>query len=502
MKKIFPVLLVLVLLVIAFLVGRMHTASVPVAAANKPTILYYVDPMHPSYKSDKPGIAPDCGMPLEPVYSDGGAASGTVASGPARPGVVNINLQQQQLIGLQVATVVKTSGQDHLQVPGRVVADDTRTYRLAASLGGVISATFDHSVGSRVKKDEVLAVFDSPDLVAAEQTFLQGMRRAPENKYQFASTKDWKDQYLKLAAERLRSLGMSEAQFEQLVATQQPVQTLQIVSPVDGIILSRSLSSGQQVERGTEFYRIADLNHIWILASLNANDAEALHPGTEATVSLPNQGKRWKARVSNALPQFDPTTRSMQVRLEAENPGLTLRPDMFVNVELGVHYPDGLTVPQEALLDSGLTKRVYVDLGGGAFEPRQVETGRRSGDRVEIKSGLAAGEKVVVSGTFLLDSESRLKAPKTMQPQKVESVSSPAHSMSSSKMLKDPVCGMDVDPAKSIAAGNFESVRGKTYYFCSPTCRDKFHKDPKSYAVAGTNDTTSGSMQIGPGGGQ
>ena len=137
----------------------------------------------------------------------------------------------------------------------------------------------------------------------------------------------------------------------------------------------------------------------------------ACGPGKEVKISLPDQGKNWTAHVSNAVPQFDPVTRSLQLRLEMDNPGLVLRPDMFVNVDLEVHVPDALTVPTEALLDSGITKIVYVDHGDGAFEPRQIQTGRRSGNRVEIVSGLAPGEKIVVSGTFLLDSESRLRFP-------------------------------------------------------------------------------------------
>ncbi len=175
--------------------------------------------------------------------------------------------------------------------------------------------------------------------------------------------------------------------------------------------MSRNITPGQQVEKGGEFYRIADLSRVWILASFHEDEVKGLRPGTEVKITVPNQEKKWRASVSSVLPQFDPVTRSLQVRLELENPGLQLRPDMFVDVELETHFPDALTVPVDALLDSGLTKRVYVDRGNGAFEPRQVETGRRSGDRVEILSGLETGERVVVSGTFLLDSESRLRSP-------------------------------------------------------------------------------------------
>ena len=480
MKKVLSVFSLLGLLGLAYLAGRHHTPAGSTARAHQ--ILYYVDPMHPAYKSDKPGTAPDCGMQLEPVYADALGASGS----SGRPsGVVNISLAQQQLIGIRTVEASRTADLNRLTAAGRVVADETRTYRLTAGTDGLVLATFDHAAGSFVKKEEVLATFSAPEFLTAEQTVLQNWWRAPENRNEYNHPTEWKDQASMLAASRLRTLGVSEKQLKELFTTKQVADSIQILSPVDGVILSRNITPGQQVEKGGEFYRIADLSRVWIVASFHEGEGKGLPAGTQVKITTPTQERSWRARVSGGLPQFDSVTRTLQVRLEVENPGLLLRPDMFVQAELETHFPEALTVPADALLDSGLAKRVYVDRGNGAFEPRQVETRKRSGDRVEIVSGLAPGERVVVSGTFLLDSESRLKSPQQSLPSNQEHMPHGVRPPNAGKLVKDPTCGMEVDPAESVAAGNTESFQGTTYYFCSRDCRDKFHKAPQDLVGAG-----------------
>jgi membrane fusion protein, copper/silver efflux system len=150
---------------------------------------------------------------------------------------------------------------------------------------------------------------------------------------------------------------------------------------------------------------------VWILADLFGSEAQYFHPGAFARITLPEQKKSFSARVSRVLPQIDPSTRTLKLRLEADNKAFALRPDMFVDVDLQFPVPSGLSVPADAVLDSGLSKRVFVARGNGFFEPREVETGERFGDRVQIVRGLVVGERVVTSGTFLVDSESRLKPP-------------------------------------------------------------------------------------------
>jgi YHS domain-containing protein len=156
----------------------------------------------------------------------------------------------------------------------------------------------------------------------------------------------------------------------------------------------------------------------------------------------------------------------MKLRLEAENPGYLMRPDMFVDVELPINLPPAITVPSDAVLDSGLKKTVFVDQGNGLFEPRQVETGWRLGNRVEIIKGLVAGERIVTSGTFLIDSESRMEM---------------AAAGMVGTLVKDPVCGVDVSVNKAEKAGRKSKYKDVTYYFSSDDCKQKFDKNPVQY---------------------
>jgi Cu(I)/Ag(I) efflux system membrane fusion protein len=191
--------------------------------------------------------------------------------------------------------------------------------------------------------------------------------------------------------------------------TREMPEAIQIVAPADGLVLARNIWPGQRFERGAEWYRIADLRHAWILADVFEQEAPHLRPGTQATVSLPGQSTGIGARVASVLPQFDGTTRTLKVRLEADNPHYGLRPDMFVDVDLKITVPSSITVPADAVLDSGVATTVFVERGNGQFEQRPVETGWRLGDRIEIVKGLEHGERVVAAGTFLLDSESRMR---------------------------------------------------------------------------------------------
>jgi YHS domain-containing protein len=186
----------------------------------------------------------------------------------------------------------------------------------------------------------------------------------------------------------------------------------------------------------------------------------------QVRVSSPYLEKAYSAQVANVFPRFDPISRALQVRLEADNPCLLLRPDMFVDVELPVILPAAITVPVDALIETGLKKTVYVDLGDGYFEPRPVETGWRFGKQVEITGGLMPGEKVVVSGNFLIDSESRLRN---------------ATAGIRGEQKKDLVCGMLLDEKKAREIGKISDHEGQTYFFCSDECRKHFESNPKKY---------------------
>jgi membrane fusion protein, copper/silver efflux system len=487
-KTIYAVALVLVM-VASYFVGR-HEISGVVAAGGPHRVLYYVDPMHPAYKSDKPGIAPDCGMQLEPVYADGpGTNDSGVAAMP--PGTVKIDSERQQLAGVRVASAEKVSGTRTVRILGKVAADDRLVYRINAGVEGWVRETFDASIGSHVTKDEKLATYYSPDFVTQINSYLVATDRLTVNVKESGRG-------VEAAAARLRNLGMSDMQIKELGETRQLPESIYAVAPADGFIIARNISSGLRFERGAEFYRVADISRVWIMADVFENEARYYHPGMVATVTAPQLGKTLRARVSEVLPQFDPVTRTMKVRLEAQNPGFTLRPDMFVDIELPVNVPAGVSVPVDALIDSGRAKRIFVDRGNGFFEPREVEAGARFDDRVVIVKGLNEGERVVVAGTFLVDSESRLKTvaagmhesrqDDSMPPPKKEGSS---HGMAEMKQAKmsvgetvDHKCGMKIDRAKSVAEGNTLEYQGTTYYFCSRACKDGFAKRPEQYLSA------------------
>jgi RND family efflux transporter MFP subunit len=471
MRNVSRVALLLVVVAICFLAGcnKDHAA----AASRK--ILYYVDPMHPAYKSDKPGIAPDCGMQLEPVYADGGPA-GQAENGGGNDvlasGAIHVSPEKQQQIGVELAQAEKTSGNRTVRTLAKVALDETRVFRLTAGSAGLVRTVGPFVNGSIVRKDEILGTFYNREFITAQQAYLFALNTMDRVKTNNESAEQMKSTMaqVQVAEENLEVLGMGEPQIEELGRTRQLVRNIDIVSPVAGIVVARNTYIGVRFDRGVELFRIADISHIWILADVFKSDAQYFIPGTTVKLMLPDSSVSLRATVSNELPQFDPTTRTMKVRLEADNPGLRLRPDMFVDVELPVKLPPGLSVPVDAVLDTGLHKRVFVDRGNGVFEPREVETGWRSGGRIEILRGLTPGARVVASATFLMDSESRLKA---------------ASTGSDASTVKDPVCGMTADESKAKAEGNTSSYRGTTYSFCSKSCKDKFEKEPEKYLAPG-----------------
>ncbi|PKN08986.1 MAG: hypothetical protein CVU72_02685, partial [Deltaproteobacteria bacterium HGW-Deltaproteobacteria-7] len=259
-------------------------------------------------------------------------------------------------------------------------------------------------------------------------------------------------------------------------------EEIEIRSPASGFVVLRNVTADLRFDKGAELYRIADISRVWVLADVFENEASFFQPGQRVKLELPYQKKTMYATMSNVLPQFDPATRTLKMRLEVNNPGYALRPDMFVNVELVMNGPQAIIVPVDAVLDSGLKKTVFIDRGNGIFEPRQVETGRSLGERVEIVQGLMPGEKIVVSGNFLLDSESRMQQ---------------AASGTVVKTFRDPVCGMNTDEDRARAAGHFHEYQGGKYYFCSTECRDEFIKSPKRYTGTAMHQ---GSMPPAPAG--
>jgi len=491
MKRVGFVATLLLAVGVAFVAGSRFGHG-PTKGGGPPVrkILYYVDPMHPSYKSDKPGIAPDCGMQLEPVYEDGGPSGAGGAPLPA--GTVTVTPEQQQVLGVRVAAVEKAAVTQTVRVLGKVVADERRTYVITAPVDGWVQNTAGNSTGSLVRKDEILAHFYSPDLGALVRSlmFSLGSREralAPGEK--FPSKTDLSlDTVAGLRNQRdaqqldiLRNLGLGERQIEDLVEKRQWTGNVEIASPDDGFIIYRNVSEGVRLAKGAEMFRIANLEKVWIVADVYGDEVTHFRPGMTIRGTAAELGRVFTARVTDILPQFDAATRTMKVRLEASNPGYLLRPDMFVDLEVPVRYAPALNVPADAVMDGGTRKTVFVEREKGVFEPREVETGWQSADRVQIVHGLSAGERIVVSGNFLVDSESRMKK-------------AAAGIYGASRI--DPVCGMEVDEARAKAAGRTFDYKGKTYFLCSDDCLDKLRKEPSRYLRAPAEKSAVGTASM------
>ena len=464
------------LALLAFAAGR-YTAKPNDNHTDAKRVLYYVDPMHPSYRSDKPGIAPDCGMALEPVYEGEDRA----AKLQLRPGAVSISPEKQSLIGVRVLKVERNSGSRMIRTTGRVDADSGKIFRVMAGAEGWVQSVKNNPAGAFVKKDELLAFLYSREFRNAEQAYLGSLASLERLK----GTHDQEDPArssdasLRINEEQLRSLGMGEPQIKELAKTRQITRDITLTSPIDGIVLSRDVSPGQRFEKGTEFYRIADLRNVWITADLFGGDTQFFAPGARVKATIRERGKTIFATVGDTAPLFDPASRTLKLRLEAENPGFVLRPDMFVDLEFSAKAPAGLAIPQDAVIDSGLQKIVYVETSDGVFEPRPVILGTAYGNLVTVTSGLAAGEKVVTSGNFLIDSESKMRSSALISPAiKDVQLSSGQHAVA----LRDPVCGMELDPNRASSAGYSEKYQGEVFQFCSDKCQKKFQQDPAKYA--------------------
>ena len=436
----------------------------PAATQGRP-ILYYVDPMHPAYKSDKPGVAPDCGMQLEPVYADEGAAPTAttgqrilyyrdpqnpdytadkpglnpetgntlepVYAASARsnvpPGAIRISPERQQIIGVRFATVEADGSTRSIRTVGKVSADETRVGHVHTRIDGWIEKVFVDFTGQIVKKGQPMLTIYSPEMLASEEELLLAAR-----------ARDVMPSLFDAARRRLQLWDLSEDQIQQVIRTGQPIRSITVLAPMDGFVTERKAFPNQKVTPDTDLYTLTDLTHMWIVADVFESDITAIKVGDLAYVMFQNaSAPSMGARVSYIQPQVDPTTRTLKVRLDANNPGLRMKPEMFVNVTFAAAATTKMTVPAEAVLDTGDRQTVFVDLGNGYLEPRQVVVGDRFEDRVAITSGLKLGERVVSSGTFLIDSESQLKAA-------ASGMGAPQHQHGGAPATKTPEAGPNI----------------------------------------------------------
>ena len=381
------------------------SASLRVSAGDR-KVLYWVDPMHPNYKSDKPGKAPDCGMDLVPVYADGAPSKANLPEG-----AFQITPEKQQLIGVTYGVALLQPVSRTMRTVGRLAYDETKIHHVHTKFEGWIEDVFVDFTGKLVQKGQPLLTVYSPDLLQTQQEYLLALRgRGELASSPFKEASAGAQSLFESAKRRLELWDVSEAEIKELERTGKPTKALTIYAPAAGFVLTRNAFTKQRVMPDTDLYSIADLSSVWVLADIYEYEAADVSVGQTATVTLPYlPGRTFRGQVTYIYPQVDSTTRTLKARIEVANPKFELKPDMYANVELSISYGRQVVVPQEAVMDSGSEQTVFVALDDGYFAPRKVQLGAKVDNKYIVLAGLKPGERIVTSGNFLIDSESKLK---------------------------------------------------------------------------------------------
>lgn len=364
------------------------------AAKKERKILYWVAPMDPNYRRDKPGKSP-MGMDLEPVYADDDEADAGDEDGP----VVKISPAVENNLGVRTALVERGKLWRRIDTVGYIALDESKVSHIHLRVDGWIERLVVDTEGDRVKKGQRLFDLYSPRLVNAMEEYVQALRTS-------------NSRLITASAEKLVSLGISQRQITALKKTRKVPQTISIYAPQDGIVSMLMAREGMYVQPMNEVMTLADLSTVWVLAEVFESQSEWVKLEQPADVTLSYiPGRTWEGKVDYVYPSLDAKNRTLKVRLRFKNPGETLKPNMYANVTIyGGAKENVLSVPSEALIRSGGTERLIIAKGNGRFAQRVVVSGMESGDYIEILSGVNEGEKVVTSAQFLIDSEASMKA--------------------------------------------------------------------------------------------
>jgi membrane fusion protein, copper/silver efflux system len=369
----------------------------------------YTCPMHPFIIKDKPGACPICGMTLVPVKKGGGEQ----AKGTEMKGAEQVTLSSDQMVTANVETVAaeRMPLDREINAVGIVQYDQARQARVTSWVAGRIDRLYVDKVGDYVSTKRPVAEIYSPDLVATEQEYLLALKSREQLKDSpITAISQGGEGLVASARERLKLWGVKDHQIAALEKTGRPEIRIPIYTPLSGIVIDKLVLAGQYVKEGDPLFNIADLSSVWTELEVYENDFPLIRMRQRVDiVSQSYPGKTFRGRVSYIYPFLDPKTRTVKVRVEIPNPGLRLKPDMFVNATVKVPLGNVMAVPVTAVLDTGSRQVVWVEVKDGVFEPRDVRVGARVGDYDQILSGLQGGEKVAVSGGYLIDSESQLK---------------------------------------------------------------------------------------------
>lgn len=356
-----------------------------------------------------------------PVVARGPEASSPSASGvnPAgdesdEPALAPIQLspQRMQEIGVTTAVAEIKEVSDELQAPGSVAMDEQRLSYVQTRFPGWIRNVYANATYQYVKKGQKLFTIYSPDLATTEQEYLLAKKnQAAVSEHMHGTPAEEGNWLLQAAAERLRRYDIPDAEIAQLDKTGTASREIAVESPTSGYIIERNALPNAYVQPETKLYTLADLSTVWVYANVPQADVGRLNPGDRSQVSVDAYpGRKFSGRIDQILPEVDTTTRTVRVRLVMSNPGVVLKPGMYVNVNISAPLGRQLVIPASGVLQSGTRQIAFIDRGQGSLEPREIETGLRLDDSVVVLKGLKTGDRIVSSANFLVDSEAQLQS--------------------------------------------------------------------------------------------
>lgn len=358
-------------------------------------VVAWVDPMYSQgpphlYKSNHPGVAPDCHMKLVPQYA--GNAAPATASG------VSIAPERQQLIGVKLATAEVRDLSQTIRTTGRVAVDERRVAQVRTKFEGFVDALYVNFTGQPIRRGEPLLAIYSPDLLATQNDLILAERNHSDLGRTLAGA----------ARARLRLWDVSASDIDRVARTGKPMRDVILRSPVSGVVTAKNAVLGARVMPADMLYEVADLTHVWVFADVYESELQSVRVGTPAQVVA--GGQTVAGRVTFIGPVVAAQTRTASVRIELDNRAGLLKPDMFADVILQEPIGSSVAIPDSAVMNTGTRSVVFVATGNGTFEPREVMIGAKANGYYAIRAGVQPGDRVVVDANFLVDSESRLKS--------------------------------------------------------------------------------------------
>jgi RND family efflux transporter MFP subunit len=368
-------------------------------------IKYWVSPMDPTYIRDEPGKSP-MGMDLVPVYEEEGEEKEPAST-------IRIDPVTMQNMGVRLGQVRRKPLIKNIRTVGNIIFDETKIFTVNTKFNGWIEKLYVNFVGEDVQKGQRLFEIYSPQLVSAQEEYLLALKQySTLSDSSYSSIREGARRLLEASRTRLHYWDLTDKQIEQLGQNGKVQKTLTIYSPASGIVTKKDAFEGHYVKEGEQQYSIVDFSTVWVDVDVYEYELPWVRKGMAAEMELAYiPGKRFKGRVLFVYPYLEIKTRTAKLRLEFPNPGYQLKPGMYANIYLkSAIAKDSLVIPQEAVIDSGVRKVVFVAMGKGKFQPRDVKIGLEGNDNeFQVLEGLKEGEEIVLSAQFMLDSESRLR---------------------------------------------------------------------------------------------